>query len=153
MSIFFEQPHAFTATTSLPSAPDIPLLRIRLLDEAFRIMDDLVQNSDAASSFTEIFTAEGIWKTPFATYSGHDELVRSGHLWTGLRDRKSMTHRVEKILACTSAEELMLLGRIRVEELDGKVRDVPFSAHVIIQVAVEDGPERICFFQGWSSSQ
>lgn len=73
-----------------------------------------------------------------------------------------MRHWVKKVYANDAeGNELMMIGRIRVESLDGDVRDVNFGAHIVL----EAGPPgfggdvngygdsvRLKFFQGWSSA-
>lgn len=116
---------AFTPETTLPTSVKIPHSHIALLDAFFKVADEITPSPEASERFGEIFTADGVWKTPVATYTGHDELMQSGTLWTALRSRKSMRHWVSKVYASdTEGKDLMLLGRIRVEGLDGAVRDV-----------------------------
>lgn len=123
--------HAFTEEISLPANVKIPDSHIRLLDECYKVFDEIVPNPEASERFREIFTPDGVWKTPFATYSGHDELARSGTLWTGLRERRSMRHWMYKVYANDDkCEDMMLLGRIRIEDLDGTVRDVSLHSSI-----------------------
>ena len=120
--------YAFTDQVSLPTNITIPPSHLHLLDECLKIFDEIVPNPDASEWFREIFTPDGVWKTPFAMYSGHGELAKSGTLWTGLRERRSMTHWMYKVYAHNErGEDMMLLGRIRIENLDGAVRDVSNS--------------------------
>lgn len=152
---------AFTDETSYPKHIKIPASHIHVLDNFFIIADRLTPEPDAGEQFKDIFTLDGVWKTPFATYAGVSEIQKSGHLWTDLRKRKSMRHWVKKVYVNDEGgDELMMIGRIRVESLDGDVRDVNFGAQVVIKTDSEaangngqGGSARLKFFQGWSSAQ
>lgn len=156
---------AFTDETSFPAHIKLPASHINLLDKFFEVVDRLTPEPDAGEEFKDVFTSDGVWKTPFATYTGMAELQKSGHLWTDLRKRKSMRHWVKQIYVNDAeGNELMMIGRIRVEVNDDDVRDVNFGAQMVIEngskgvngndnVNGHGGSARLKFFQGWSSAQ
>lgn len=150
---------SFTEETELPLTPQFPKIpeaHIQLLDDFFVITDAITAKPEASEGFRDIFTVDGVWKTPMATYTGHDELSQSGTLWTALRTMKSMRHWVSKIyLNDAEAKDMMVLGRIRMEDLEGNVHDVNFGARVIFGLDETPGinTPRMKFFQGWSSAQ
>lgn len=148
---------AFTATTSLPTFISIPQSHITLLDEFFRAVDVASENPDASQSFRTIFTEDGIWRTPNATFSGVKQLAESGHSWDFFQMVKSMRHFVLRVYVNDEeGRELMLLGTVRSEMNDGTALEQQFGARVEIEQdsgSVDDETPKLKFFQGWSSRQ
>lgn len=148
---------AFTPITSLPTPSSIPYSHITLLDDFFRTVDMSSKNPDASQSFVSIFTEDGTWKTPSATFSGTKELTESGHTWGFFKMVQSMRHRVLRVYVNDEqGRHLMLLGTVRSEMLDGEtVLEQQFGARVEIEESssAEGDTPRLKFFQGWSSQQ
>lgn len=143
--------HAFTPGTLLPSGTKLSPSYIHLLDNFFSVVDSLPSEPTNSQQFRSIFTADGTWKTPDAAYRGHDQLAQSGTSWEFLRMLKSFQHYVGKIYAVDAeGKDLMVLGNILMETVDGGKHDVVYSAKVDIEVDAH-GEARLAFFQGWSS--
>jgi hypothetical protein len=142
---------AFTSDTLLPDNPPLPQSYILVLDKFFTIVDQVTQNPEAAKQLPALFTPDGIWKTPSAAFRGAEEIAQMGYTWTFLAERNSMRHWVTKLFSNPRApEEVMLLGRLLIDNKDGTEVDVVWSAWIIFAEGGEDG-HLLKFFQGWSS--
>lgn len=64
--------YAFTPTTVYPACVDVPKSHIEVLDKFFRIIDAGVASPSAYEEHRQIFTPDGVWKTPSAKFEGHD---------------------------------------------------------------------------------
>lgn len=148
--------HAFVDNTVYPDDPvSIPPSHITLLDDFFRVVDSLKSNPDESERFADIFTPDGIWKTPSAAFKGK-ELLTSGSEWSFFKEIASMRHYVLRVYANDRlGKELMLHGRIEVGMLEGEVVEVDFGARVEIDGGSSDRSQdrkpKLKFFQGWSA--
>lgn len=142
--------------TSFPSKYNpIATSSIALLDKFFRIVDTSAPQDGEQQGqqlVDEIFTSEGIWKTPLKTFTGSQDLSNS---LLGIWDtRKARIHEVLKVFVHDEQGlEWMMLGRMTVNYTDGRREDLHFAARVEIEAGLDEeekgkGP-RMKFFQGW----
>lgn len=147
---------AFDAETSLPKMITFPKSYIYLLDNFFKAVDASAEDPNESRRLQSLFTEDGIWKTPSATFSGVDQIGNSGHNWEFFKIVTNMRHWVLKVYVNDEeCKQLMLLGRIRSTINEGSIVDTQFGARVEIEdsSATESHGPKLKFFQGWSSRQ
>jgi hypothetical protein len=97
---------------------------------------------------SEIFTADGIWKTPVGTFIGSEEISKSRHQawekceWRQIDVLKVYGHDEQ-------GRELILLGRSTWKNKDG----TGLTGDFVARADIEDGGggPRLKLFQGWLS--